>query len=154
MTSARLLIDPPGATAPLTGPRLPDWQSRLQAYCFAVAHRPFGWGRHDCFHFAAGAVQALTGRHPAPDLCGRYGGPLGAARILSEGGGLQALVCERLGPPLPAPGLARDGDIGLVPTPDGEGLAVRSHLNWLMPTITVGLAALPGDAAVQAWRVG
>lgn len=44
--------------------RLPDWQARLAAYVASHQRTPFADGRNDCATFAAGAVEAMTGRDP------------------------------------------------------------------------------------------
>ena len=64
--------------------RLPDWEARLSDWLAAQRGRPFEWGRNDCVLFAAGAVQAMTGRDPAADVRGTWSTRIGALRALKE----------------------------------------------------------------------
>lgn len=44
--------------------RLPDWPERLADYVESMRDDPFEWGKNDCATFAAGAVEAITGKRP------------------------------------------------------------------------------------------
>lgn len=66
--------------------RLPDWEARLRAYLESVRSEPFAWGRHDCCHFAAGAVKAMTGIDPMIEFRGHYATERGAWRALRRYG--------------------------------------------------------------------
>jgi len=57
-----------------------DWPARLHQFLDTRQHTPFAWGYNDCCLFAAAAIEALTGRHPAPALIGAYHSALGARR--------------------------------------------------------------------------
>ena len=41
--------------------RKADWIDRLVAYLESVNRTPFEWGKHDCFLFCMGAVDAMRG---------------------------------------------------------------------------------------------
>lgn len=44
--------------------RIQNWPHALAEYVRARQDMAFEWGVHDCAHFAAGAVAALTGEYP------------------------------------------------------------------------------------------
>jgi hypothetical protein len=110
---------------------------------------PFAWGGHDCCLFASDAVQALTGHDPAADLRG-YRTEREALRIIQAQGGLRAIAQARAGAEVPVLA-AQVGDVGLLPLDGRDTLAVCGGAHWLAPG-ALGLAALPLDAAVAAWR--
>ncbi|WOI54952.1 DUF6950 family protein [Palleronia sp. LCG004] len=56
----------------MTFSRLPNWRLRLDDYLARVARAAFRPGIHDCALFAAGGVEAMTGRDPAAVLRGSY----------------------------------------------------------------------------------
>lgn len=60
----------------------PDWDARLCAYLERVERLPHTYGRHDCMLFAAGAIEAQTGRDFAEGHRGRYRSQAGAVRYL------------------------------------------------------------------------
>ncbi len=82
------------------------------AYIEAVRDRPFEWGRHDCCCFAAGAVQAMTGRNPMAEFLGAYSDRESARLALREigAGTLYHTMLTKFGRPL-HPSRARRGDI-------------------------------------------
>lgn len=149
MTAMQPAVQTP-ASAPAV--RLPDWPARLAAMVAAAHPRPFAWGVHDCCLWAADAVLATTGHDPAADLRGQYSTAGAGQRALQRLGGLRG-VGGRAGPVLASPGLAWDGDIGLVSTGQRPMLAVRVASVWLC-TATHGLHALPAAAARWVWGVG
>lgn len=132
--------------------RLPDWQSRFAAFASSRRAMPFAWGSNDCSLFAADAVLAITGRDLAADLRGTYDSARGASRILHERGGMRAIATAALGPEV-ATGFAAVGDVLLMNTPEGEGLAICNggHAIGAGPH---GALVMPLAAAVAAWKVG
>lgn len=130
--------------------RLPDADTRLQAYLLSCLGAVFGWGRHDCALFAAGAVAAQLGVDPAEPLRYRYDTAWEATALLRQAGGINSLVTSVLGQPLAAPMLARIGDIGLT---DAGSLAVCTGEHWSLPT-RHGMGQLPLRNGCTAWRVG
>lgn len=135
--------------------RLPDWPARLADYLAQARPHCYALGRHDCVGFAAGAVQALTGRQVLPVA---WAGPADAVRQLRARGGLVAAVDGVL-PRLPAPTLAQRGDVVLVRAPVARRGAARQWLAvcdgavWWCPAAT-GLHSGPMGLAVLAWGVG
>lgn len=151
-------IPPAPPPAPLPA-RLPDWPERLAAMFTAHAELPFRWGEHDCFIFAAAAVQALTGADPLGALRGQWYCRRSAAALLrATGGGIAGAVSSRLGPPMASPVWAQRGDIVLV-----RGAAPGSlHRRWLGVCDAdrvrgpgpQGMASVGMEQALLAWGVG
>lgn len=102
--------------------RLPDWQPRLLAYLRGIAAEPFAPGRHDCALFAAGAVQAMTGRDLARAYRGRYDDVLAGLRHLrrNKHDDHVALAAKHFAEIAPA--MAQPGDLAVIPDPDGSEL--------------------------------
>lgn len=107
---------------PLT--RLPDWQPRLHAWLRRVRTCPIRPGHHDCCLFGAGAIEAQTGIDIAAPWRGRYTTFAGGRRILRRAGHADhvALIAATL--PEAHVSTALDGDIAIVPTEDGDAVAV------------------------------
>lgn len=135
--------------------RLPDWPERLVAYLHQHRQVAFEWGPADCVRFAAGAVQATTGREVLP--C-QWADKASAVRLLRQHGGLPAAVGEVL-PALASPAWAQRGDVALVQASARPGglrrrwLAVVDGHLWQAPGAS-GLCAGPMAMAVMAWGVG
>ena len=135
--------------------RLPDWPERLAAYLHQHRQVAFEWGTADCVRFAAGAVQATTGRDVLP--C-RWADKASAVRQLRQYGGLLAAVGGVL-PALAAPAWAQRGDVVLVQASARPGglrrrwLAVADGHLWRAPDAN-GLCAGPMGMAVLVWGVG
>lgn len=135
----------------LTGvPRLPDAPRRLADLVLARQGAGFAWGVFDCVLWAADAVQAQLGQDPAAPFRGRYCTSRAAHRIMRPLGGLRGLATAVLGQPLPAPLLARHGDVGLM---QAGALGVCAGDTWLVVT-GLGLGHVALDQAQLAWRVG
>lgn len=130
--------------------RVRDWQSRLAACIVERMRAPFEWGVNDCASFAADCVQAVTGVDRMADLRGGYANERQALRLLSIGGGLSAMVTERLGPSIAA-NLAQPGDVGVTMQGDREALCVCGGSEWHMPA-EQGMATLSAGQVLRAWR--
>lgn len=128
--------------------RIQNWPRALDEYVQAARCRPFAWGAHDCCTFAAGAVQAITGRAVALPA---YVGVRQALRALQTRGGLLAAVRGQLGP-MQAPARARRGDVLLLWQAGRDVLAVSLGHAWAAPGAQ-GLVFGPAADAVAAWRV-
>lgn len=132
--------------------RLPDWKSRLTAWLAEIVRRPFAPGTHDCALFAAGAVQAMTGRDPAAPYRGRYQTLRGGKRILRQAGfadHIDLVVCTfaEVHTSRAAP-----GDLAVVPTPEGDALGlVQGEAVYVLSPRGIGM--LPMTAATRAYRV-
>jgi len=108
----------------MTIKRYPDWRTRLSAYLYEVAHKPFQWGEHDCALFAAGAVHAMTGEDFAADYRGKYKTLIGGLRKLRKSGfadhaEMAASLFEEC-----HPSSAHVGDLAAIETEQGIALGV------------------------------
>jgi len=136
----------------MVGHRRQDWPLRLNAWLESVRTKRFVWGEHDCALGAADAVLMMTGTDPAAAFRGRYTSKVGAALIIVEHGGLEAMVTAALGDPLPTPKLARRGDVVLVDSPEGQAIAVVLGASAAGPGPD-GAVFVPMEGWKAAWRV-
>jgi len=103
----------------------------------------------DCVRFAAGAVEAQTGRDPIAGLNLRWRSRRQARDgALKRLGGLEAAVDAVLAPVAAA--MAQRGDIALVETETGPALMVVEGETLAGPGLT-GLVRLPRSAMTRAW---
>ncbi len=130
--------------------RLPDWQLRLEAFVAQRQEVPFVWGANDCALFVMDAVQAITGRDPAPHLRGHRNARQ-AIGSLRDQGGLAVAACQCLGPFWSAQ-LAAVGDVVLVRMGKRVALGICNGTTALGPGAQ-GLVAVPMTEALLAWRV-
>jgi hypothetical protein len=138
---------------------LPDWSARFHQWLDQAAREPMEWGRTDCALTAAAAVEALTGKHPAPGLVGSYKTERGALGALKRLGGLDTLATKFLGEPLPTWKLAQRGDLVLfgevdlrgAPSVDRLGVCVGAQI---AARAELGLTFRPMRQARVAWPVG
>lgn len=142
--------------------RSQDWPSRLDAFLSEAGSSAFTWGSWDCCTFAARAVIAMTGEDPRGARLPTYTDAPGALRALKRRGGtIPAMVeamAKRYGWSEIAPRRAQRGDAVLLdPTVDGLeafggtlGICLGRHIAVMSE---LGLAALPLDDALRAWRI-
>ena len=130
--------------------RLPDWERRLSEYLSTPGRDVFVWGTNDCALFAAGAIMAMTGDHPAPEFVGAYDDQHGAAEALRTlgAGTLFRTFDTRL--PRKAVGFAQRGDI--VWAQDAAGVCVGAKGAFLQVNAP-GFAFLPRSEFKYAWEV-
>ena len=131
--------------------RLPDWQTRMEAFVRTRARQPFAWGSNDCAIFAADCVQAITGQDPAPAGLRQHRTAKQACRAIARHGGLDAIATLALGAPMP-PALAQVGDVVLVRAAKRDALAICNGATALAPS-AIGLVAVPMAEARLGWRV-
>ena len=126
--------------------------SELPRYLRESAGAPFAWGDCDCCTWTCDWVARVIGVDPAARWRGACASEADAERIIAEGGGILALArvgCAGAGlvetrDPLP-------GDIGVVLTPLGEAMAIKTRIGWAMKTKNgVAAARVP---MLAAWRV-
>lgn len=131
-----------------------DWEERLNAFVEKAREQPHAYGRRDCMLFAAGAVQAQTGRDLARGHRGKYADKLGAARHLKSLGfaSPEALI-DSLLEQKPV-GFAQRGDIVL--TEDGVPSVVFDGDTALAVIAegAEGLIRVPRAEWRKAWAVG
>lgn len=137
-------------------PRLPAWPDLLMAYLDRATAQPFAWGERDadCSLFAAGAVEALTGKHPCPWLIGQYRDEEGASRQMEGLGGLEAATTAMLGPPLANKLMARRGDVALFMLGDTEPVLAVHLGDQLACKGPGGVGYVNARRAVTVWPVG
>lgn len=111
---------------------------------------PFAWGVHDCCLWAADAVQVQTGVDPAAPWRGTYSDAIGAARLVRELGGLEAIGAKA--GTIIRPMAAALGDIGLLRRGDRDVLGVCAGQEWMLVG-DHGLVPVRLDEAALAWRV-
>lgn len=132
--------------------RRPDWKLRLNAYLADVVRRGFAPGEHDCALFAAGAVEAMTGRDLAAPYRGRYRTLRGGARILKAAGfashiDLAAGHLAEIHTSRAAP-----GDLAVIATDGGDALGVvQGESVYVLGASGMGLMAM--SSAHRAFRV-
>jgi hypothetical protein len=133
--------------------RVSNWPSQ---YHRAVANArliPFRWGVHDCVLFSAYVVDSISDLDVTPKFKARYHwhNEESAQKIIEQAGGLSALVCEFLGPPVSWT-LLSTGDVVLAKSEEKILLAIHDGHNLLYPGVS-GIAALPLSCALHGWRV-
>ncbi len=106
--------------------RLPDWRRRLLAYLEARRSQQFAYGTNDCVAFVRGAIEAMTGADPCPDL--RWTDQASAERLLALG--LETTVSRYLGAPVP---LRLVGRGGVVLLRHGRGLGLKIGTTACVP---------------------
>jgi hypothetical protein len=158
----------------MTLTRQPHWATRgLHAFLLARARAPFVWGANDCALFAADAIEAMTGVDIAADFRGKYHDEASALALIHSitGGstvadaaaycaaqhGLVEWTQPDPGTPgsrLPAPLLARRGDLVVLPDA-GRIIAGVVHLNGRDVAVVgeAGLKRLPSAGITRAWHV-
>lgn len=125
---------------------------QLTAFLQAAGARAFAWGTCDCCTWACDWVALRRGVDPSAALRGRYRTARGAGRRIATAGGLVALVARCMqgagieATPCPVP-----GDVGVVETPLGPAMAVRTTIGWAVKRET-GLSVMP-YVLLRAWRV-
>ncbi len=114
--------------------------------------RAFCPGKHDCALFAAGCVAAMTGDDFAAPYRGRYRTLRGGIRILRKAGFSDAIALAAAHLPPVAPAFAADGDVAVVPTPEGPalGILIGAQIRVAGPK---GLRLVPREAATDFYKV-
>lgn len=132
--------------------RLPDWRHRLSAYLVETRTAHFRLGQHDCFLFALGALDAMTGTTHLPVFAGRYDTVLEGARIGQAVYGC-ATYRQLFRHLLPRTDDPRPGDIALVPTDLGVAGAILQRPGALYLVSDIGWTVAPIPAAAEIYRV-
>jgi hypothetical protein len=128
--------------------RFQDWEKRLNDYLNNV--EPFEWGVNDCCQFTLGKwAELATGVNHLTQY--KYKTELGAAKILTKVGGIEALTSQHLGEPK-TPLLAQRGDI--VSFEHDEGMALGICIGDKIAAVGAnGLILFPISVAQKAWSV-
>ena len=135
--------------------RISGWEDRLRSYVVSVKDTPFVWGQHDCLLFAAGCVQAVTGRDLADNYRGKYSTARQAKQLLKQitaGEGTVDAALDRVGQRLPSVLAARRGD--LVATVAGRGPCIGVvGPGGCFFVSERGLFRVPIRMCYAAWRI-
>ncbi len=136
--------------------RLEDWPTQLGRTIDAAMTKEFQWGAHDCCLFACDCVEAMTGVDPMVEFRGAYASKREAVRALKARYGplseTAETIARHLGAPRVEANFAKRGDIGLIPTEDGDALGVLYGHAFYVPA-AVGLARYPVHHALKIWSV-
>lgn len=128
-----------------------NWPMMLSAYLTERLAMPFAWGSNDCLTFAAGLVERLTGydfaaQYPA------YSNPVQANAIMTEHGGVEAIITACLGEPVDKYRMARRGDIVLIMMPEPSAGVVDDSGQRIAAIGATGMVRLPLSKAHLVWR--
>ncbi|ARC35930.1 hypothetical protein A6J80_05615 [Paracoccus yeei] len=134
--------------------RLPDWQARLHAWLGQIDGRPVRPGRHDCCLFGASAVEAQTGVDLAAPWRGRYTTMAGGRRVLRKAGYADHIALMAAHLPEVHPAYACEGDLAVVPTPEGPAVGVFQGSAIYVLTETGKLGLAPAEAGMTFFKVG
>jgi hypothetical protein len=128
--------------------RIPNWPHALAEYIRERQEKPFEYGVHDCAHFAAGAVQAITEEYPKfPNYKTEH-----AALTLIAKKSLQHRTREILGEEVSV-NMAQRGDIVMfVDETNGPSLGVCFGANSIFPS-KHGLLHVKTADCLCAWRI-
>lgn len=132
-------------------PRRADWRARLAAYVAAAATRTFQPGTHDCALFAAGAVEAITGRDLARGYRGYRSMRAGRAALADRGFASMADYAAAHLSEIPVL-RAQVGDIAVLDENGGEAFGVVQGARIYVLRLD-GLGTVALTDAKRAFRV-
>jgi len=135
--------------------RLNNWRARLTAYLGEWDATPFSYGSADCWIFAMGAVEAVTGIDHAGAVRGYADRDAGLA-LIREVTGRRSHVdfVYRTFGKLPSVWHAMPGDLATIETHDGIGLGVVQGDAIYCLTEAGGLHLVGLDQARGAYAIG
>ncbi len=131
--------------------RKENWPSILADQIEGARERPFCFGVHDCFLFAANVALAMTGADPAAGIRGTYDDERSALRAIARFGSFASAVIHCYGEPIDTR-LAGRGDVAMVMRAGRESLAVCAGRQACGPG-EFGIEWAPISEAILAWRV-
>ena len=129
--------------------RKSNWEQELSDYLISKRNLPFQYGSHDCAHFVAGAVEAITGENPMADITDSYDSQIGSLRVLKRLGfdDVEQFTDTKFTSILV--GFAQAGDIVLY---DGcLGIAISSKAVFVTE---IGYTFVDRSEWLNAWEVG
>lgn len=135
--------------------RRPDWRARLVDYITEWQPKPFAYGTADCWIFAMGAAEAVTGVDYIGTVRGYADRKAGLAAI-REATGRKSHVdfVYRTFGKLPSVWHAMPGDIATLDAHDGIGLGVVQGEMIFALTEKDGLMLVPLERARGVYAVG
>jgi hypothetical protein len=131
--------------------RQQNWAIALQNQISQFNEKPFAWGTHDCFTFAADCVLAMTGEDKMAKRRGKYKTELGANKMLKKIGGVEKAITSELGEPID-PKLAQRGDVVCFITPLGYAAGICIGSKIAAPGFEK-IKFSPMTQAVKAWSI-
>jgi len=129
--------------------RKSNWEQELSDYLISKRYLPFQYGSHDCAHFVAGAVEAITGENPMADITDSYDSQIGSLRVLKRLGfdDVEQFTDSKF--TSTSIGFAQTGDIALY---DGcLGIVVTSKAVFVTE---IGYTFVDRSEWLNAWEVG
>lgn len=132
--------------------RFDDWHQRLRAYIETTRNVPYQLPAHDCAHWVAGAIEAMTGIKLS-DADYPYHTEAEAQQQMEKHGGLVAIFSALLGVEMRGPNNAHQGDVVYWhPSPDIESVGICVGDKFCLPGDT-GLVFYPLHEAQGSWRI-
>lgn len=133
--------------------RQETWPQDLAAYFESFTGKAFEQGSVDCGHFAADAVQILTGVDLFEPFRGKYTTVPGYLKILKRlGHDCVASYVDGVLEAIPVP-MAQRGDVVLRLEGELEALGICDGVRSVFLSVEGGLAAVPTMDCQKAWRV-
>jgi hypothetical protein len=129
--------------------RKSNWEQELSDYLISKRDLPFQYGSHDCAHFVAGAVEAITGENPMDEITDSYDSQIGSLRVLKGLGfdDVEQFTDSKFESTLV--GFAQTGDIALY---DGcLGIVISSKAVFVTE---IGYTFVDRSEWLKAWEVG
>jgi len=129
--------------------RKSTWEQELSDYLISKRDLPFQYGSHDCAHFVAGAVEAVTGENPMAEITDIYDSQIGSLRVLKGLGfdDVEQFTDSKFESTLV--GFAQTGDIALY---DGcLGIVISSKAVFVTE---IGYTFVDRSEWLKAWEVG
>lgn len=146
--------------------RCSNWPAALQLFIEEKRNQPFDWQHNNCAFFASDWLAILTGEDPAAHLREQVTSALSAARVLKDGGGIEAMFdeyCTRQGWLVIEPNRAQRGDLATIAV-NASGVAGTEDASDIAVGVVVGLSVAyagpngvtfaPRAIAGRAWRIG
>jgi len=133
--------------------RLPDWQTRLNAFLAGLGGQGFVYGQFDCALFVAGAVAAMTGEDHAQIFRGKYDNAKSGLKLLAGHGHTSPIDFVAMHFEETVPALAMPGDIVVVVEAGERALGILQG-EWVYVVAQMGGVALaPRSRVLRAFKV-
>ncbi len=131
--------------------RRSDFVQQFMSALLVAEHRVFFYGA--CVQLAAECVDAMTGSSWTKQIKPLYADENAARALVAPPGGLERLVSERLGEPIPL-SQVRGMDLVLLELPSGPALGIYVGVNGVACAGERGIVCIKFQHAHKGWRVG
>ncbi len=131
--------------------RVTGWPTLLVDHFKSWSEVQFEWGKTDCCQFVRSTAEVLTGRDFG-SIFPTYESEFGAARVLAEYGGMQALLTAAFGEPKTV-AFAQRGDVVMCDFGRGLQPSICDGIYCLAPSETGGITARPTLSGIAAWSI-